>query len=128
MISIIVTAQGESDMKPHTVNYYYPKKSDEEIFFQAVKMIDERLGKDLKININGAITIFASHIVAGLRNGKTGREIANDITRILTPRQVLIGVPESLREVVFVAIVDHIRETITVQTPIPVNEYVLGAL
>jgi urease gamma subunit len=128
MISITVTIQGESDTKPYTVNYHYPKKSDEEIFFQAAKMIDERLCKGLRININETITIFASYIVAGLRNGKTGKEIANDITKILAPGQVLIGVPESLRELVFVALVDHIKETIAVRTPIPVNEYVLGAL
>jgi urease gamma subunit len=82
----------------------------------------------LRININETITIFASYIVAGLRSGKTGKDIANDITKILAPGQVLIGVPESLREVVFVALVDHIKETIVVRTPIPVNEYVLGAL
>jgi urease gamma subunit len=128
MISITVTIQGESDTKPYTVNYHYPKKSDEMIFFQAAKMIDERLCKGLRININETITIFASYIVAGLRKGKTGKEIVKEITQILTPGQVLIGVPESLREVEFVALVDHIKETITVQTPIPVNEYVLGAL
>jgi urease gamma subunit len=128
MISITVTIQGESDTKPYTVNYHYPRKPDEEVFFQAVKMIDERLCKGLRININETITIFASYIVAGLRDGKTGKEIAKDITKILTPGQVLIGVPESLREVIFVALVDHIKETIIVRTPIPVNEYVLGAL
>lgn len=127
MILVTVTVQGESDTIPHVTTFQY-SESDEVVFFESVKMIKERISKGLRININETITFFVAHIVTELRNGRTADDIKQDIPRLLAQEKVLIGVPESLREVTFTVAVDGYSEKITVRTPIPVTDYIMGAL
>ena len=127
MIFVTVTVQGEPDTKPFTRVFEYPKKSDEQVFFESVTMIKERVSKGLRININEVLTLFVNLIVVDFAAGKTINEIERRALEFLSPEKVLIGVPESLRRLDFTIILDgHTKEILTLDTPIPINKYVLS--
>jgi len=127
MIHIKAAIQGEPDTESHTIEVHYPE-SDEVVFFESVKMIKERIAKGLKININETVTMFIAHIVTEFRKGKPADDIGKSLSKVLSPEEVLIGVPESLRQVTFAITLDEkVNENITVHTPIPTSEYVMWA-
>jgi len=121
-----VTVKGEPDTSPFTRVFSYPKKTDEEIFMNSATMIKERLDKSLKINTNEALIVYSSYIVSELGENKPVEQIQKNADKILSPDQVLIGVPETLREMSFEAkLDDKPTQVIILNTPIPVSNYVL---
>ena len=126
MIYIKITVKGEPDVSPFTRIYQYSTKTDEEVFVNLITMIKDRIKKNLKININEVITVFSDLIVSELRNGKTIEEIQKNASRLLSPEQVMIGVPETLRKISFdVTLDDKPMNLIVLNTPIKISEYVL---
>jgi len=118
--------KGEPDVSPFTRIYQYSTKTDEEVFVNSITMIKDRIKKNLKININEVITVFSDLIVSELRNGKTIEEIQKNASRLLSPEQVMIGVPETLRKISFdVTLDDKPMNLIVLNTPIKISEYVL---
>ena len=123
---INVVIQGEPDTKPLVKTFQYPTKSDEGIFFESAKLVEERISKNLRININETITIFVAYIVTELRAGKTITEIQKHASEILSPEKVLIGVPESLRKLTFTVSLDDIpKQVVTLSAPIPIFTYLM---
>jgi hypothetical protein len=63
-----------------------------------------------------------------LRSNRNNRgEIKKNIPRLLTPDQVMIGVPESLRKIVFNIKLERTqRLRLTIMEPIPTTSYVLA--
>ena len=121
-----MTVKGEPDTSPFTRVFSYPKKTDEEIFMNSATMIKERLDKSLKINTNEALIVYSSYIVSELGENKPVEQIQKNADKILSPDQVLIGVPETLREMSFEAkLDDKPTQVIILNTPIPVSNYVL---
>ncbi len=126
MIQIKLTVRGEPDVSPFTRTYQYSSKADEEIFTNSVTMIKDRLDRNLKININEAITVYSAFIVSELRNGKPTEQIQKNASCLLNPEQVMIGVPETLRTVSFEVALDDIpTKIIVLNTPIRVSDYIL---
>ncbi|MGQ0791148.1 MAG: urease subunit gamma [Nitrosopumilaceae archaeon] len=126
MIHIKITVQGEPDVSPFTSIFHYSTKSDEEIFTNTVNMIKERLNKNLKININEVIVVYAAFIVSELRNDKSIEQIHKKISCLLNPEQVMIGVPETLRKISFEITLDNdSMKIIILTTPIRIENYVL---
>lgn len=126
MIHIKITVKGEPDVSPFTRSYQYFSKADEEIFANSVAMIKDRLGKNLKININEAMTVYSAFIVSELRNGKSIEQIQTNASCLLSPEQVMIGVPETLRTISFeVTLDDDSMNLIVLNTPILVSDYIL---
>ncbi|TBR09984.1 MAG: urease subunit gamma [Candidatus Nitrosotenuis sp.] len=113
-------------MSPFTQVYQYSSKADEEIFANSVTMIKGRLDRNLKININEAIAVYSSFIVSELRDGKSVERIQANASYLLSPEQVMIGVPETLRTVSFeVTLDDAPMKIITLSTPIQISDYIL---
>lgn len=125
MIRIKITIQGEPDVAPFTMTHDYPGKTDEEIFANSVNMVKEKLDKNLKININEAITVYSALVVSGIRDGKSPDEIQKNASRLLRPQQVMIGVPETLRMVSFDVTLDDNSAKLVLNTPIQVSDYIL---
>jgi urease subunit gamma len=126
LIFIKITIKGESDVSPFTSVYQYSSKSDEEIFTNAVIMIKDRLDRNLKININEAITVYSAFIVSELRDGKSIEQIQKNASHLLSPEQVMIGVPETLRKMSFeVMLDDRYMKFIVLNTPIQISDYIL---
>ena len=126
MIYIKITVKGEPDTFPFTKVYQYSSKSDEEIFINSVIMIKDRLGNNLKININEAILVYSSFIVSELRNGILIEQIQKNASQLLRPEQVMIGVPETLRTMSFeIMLDDGCMKFIVLNTPIQISDYIL---
>lgn len=89
-------------------------------------MIKDRLSRNLKININEAITVYSAFIVSELRGGKSIKQIQKNASFLLGPEQVMIGVPETMRKISFeVTLDDDSMKLIVLNTPIRILDYIL---
>ena len=112
-------------MSPFTKIFEYDSNS-EKIFFNGVEIIKNRLSQNLRININETMMLFSGYIASEIRNGKVISQIKEDLSKILTPEKVMIGVPESMRHVIFEAnIDDKPLLVISLEEPIPITDYIL---
>lgn len=126
MIYVKITVKGEPDTSPFTRIHQYSSKADEEVFINSAAMIKDRLGKNLKININEAIVVYSAFIVSELRDGRSIEQIQKNVSRLLNPEQVMIGVPETLRKMSFeVMLDDGYMKLIVLNTPIRISDYIL---
>jgi urease gamma subunit len=127
MINIKARVKGEPDTAPFTHTFYYVDKSDEELFYNSVKMIKEKLDKNLKINISESLIIYCAYVISELRARKTISVIERNAQKILPPHKVMIGVPESLRKITFEAEIDKLpKRRITLKEPIATSNYILA--
>jgi urease gamma subunit len=128
MIDIKATVKGELDTAPFTRIFFYADKSDEQVFYNKVEVIKEKLDKNLKININESLVIYCAYAVCELRARKTISIIERGAQKILHPCKVMIGVPESLRKITFEAKIDKLpKRRIILKEPITTSNYILAA-
>lgn len=122
-MKIEVLIEGDPDIKPFTKIFHYTK-SDELIFFESIKLIKNRLEKRMRLNMNETLWMFVSYIINSINEDKKINEITKYIRNLLTPNQVMIGVPESLRRLTFTILMeDNKNELISITTPIRINRY-----
>jgi len=125
MIKIIAIIKGEEDIPPLSKLFEYDTSS-EKIFFNGLKIIQTRLSQNLRININETLMLFCGLITQLLRKGKSNSEIADSLSKMLTPDKVMIGVPESIRMVSFKINIDDIPpKIISLVKPISITDYIL---
>jgi len=125
MIKIIAIIKGEEDIPPLSKLFEYDTSS-EKIFFNGLKIIQSRLSQNLRININETLMLFCGLITQQLRAGKLNSEIADSLSRMLTPDKVMIGVPESIRMVSFKINIDDMPpKIISLVKPISIRDYIL---
>src|SRR3954447_16423705 len=101
MMLVRVTIKGEPDTAPLRHTFFYADESDEKLFYNSVNMIKEKLDRNLKININESLIIYCEYVVSKLRADEPINVIERNAKKILSPEMVMIGVPESLRKIVF---------------------------
>jgi urease gamma subunit len=124
---VTVTVQGEPDTAPFTRIYQFYNKTDYIILSNSIKTINNKLSRKMKININETLYIYLNYIIKQLRSHKRRNEIINNASKLLTPEQVMIGVPESLRKINFnIKLKSTQRLRITIKEPISTTNYVLG--
>jgi urease gamma subunit len=132
MICIKAVIKGEDDIPPFTRLFEYLDRSDELIFFEAVRMIKQRLSKNLKININECLMVYYGYIIERLRANESVKSIEDDASKVLSLDQVMIGVPESLKKITLEVKTDvddnsTRKETININSPLPTCKYILSA-
>lgn len=126
MILIKITVKGEPDVSPFTRTFHYSTKTDEEIFANLINMVKDKLDRNLRININEAITAFSALVVSELKDGKSIEQIQKNASILLKPEQVMIGVPETLQQISFeVTLDDGLKRLIVLNTPIQISDYIL---
>ncbi len=82
----------------------------------------------MRININEALYIYLEYIIDASRLHKRRHEIIAHASKILRPDQVMIGVPESLREIIFnIKIESNQIRRIIITEPISTTNYVLSS-
>ena len=124
-MKIEVLIQGDPDIKPITKIFHY-KKSDESIFFESTKLIKKHLLNNMRLNINETLGLFVAYVITSLNEHKTISEIQKHIPELLSPDQVMIGVPESLRKLTFTITTKDIdKEQMFITTPIQIVQYSL---
>src|SRR5690348_3148343 len=115
---------GESDLS--FAKLFEFRNEDDAIFHNVVELVKDKLSKNLKLNVNEALLVYCAHIVSEIRSNNTESEIANNSSKILTRDNVLIGVPESLREITFNITLDNFPKKIIKYTePIPTVNYIM---
>ena len=113
-------------MPPFTKIFEYDSDS-ENIFFLGVDVIKNRLSQNLRININETMLLYAGLIASEIRVGKSIAEIKEMAESCRSAKKVMIGVPESMRKVVFeVKIDEKPKQIITLTEPIPTTDYILA--
>jgi urease gamma subunit len=128
MIHIKATVKGEPDTAPFAQTFLYADKSDEQVFSNSLRMIKEKLDKNLRVNINESLIIYCAYIVNELRAHKPVRVIEKNAQKILPADKVMIGVPETLRKITFEAKIDTLpNRRIILKEPIPTSNYTLAA-
>jgi len=128
MIDVQITIKGENAQNSSYKKYYYPNESDEEIFFNSVQLVIARIEKKLKINLNEVLTIFLDFLVREHRKKRDIDEIKENISKLLTHDQVLIGVPELVKKIEFSGRIDlNPKFTIVLNEPILIPEYIIKA-
>lgn len=124
MIRIEVEVKGESDL-PFTKLFEF-KNEDEAIFLNVVEMVKDKLSRNLKLNVHEVLLVYCVYLVSETRLHKSESEIKDNSSKILTRNNVLIGVPETLREITFNITVDNLpKRIIQFVEPIPAKHYIL---
>jgi len=124
MILIKAEVKGEPDVSPFTRIFEYRSKSDEQIFFNSVELIKEKLAKNLKINTNESLVLYCGYLVDQMRARISTDIIENNSRKILSPDKVMIGVPETIRIISFEVILDNFpKKKISFREPIPSMRY-----
>jgi urease gamma subunit len=124
---VTVTVQGEPDTTPFTRIYQFDNKTDYIILSNSIKTINNKLSRKMKININETLYIYLNYIIDQLRLHKKRNEIIKNASKLLTPDQVMIGVPESLRKINFnIKLESTQRLRVTIKEPISTTSYVLA--
>ena len=126
MIHLKIEVKGEPDVPPFTRIFEHGDKTDEQIFFNSVDIVKEKLARSLKINTNDALLVYCAYIVNELRAGKSKDTVEKNASKILSAHNVMIGVPETLRKITFEATIDDLpKEVIIFEEPIPIGNYIL---
>ena len=81
-------------------------KELEEKLEDIIASIKKKIGMGLKVNANESLAIFCAYLIKQMREYKSQDQIENAAQGILSSDQVMIGVPETLREMSFDVIVD----------------------
>ena len=128
MIYIKVTVKGEPDTAPFRHIFFYADDSDEKLFYNSVNMIKEKLDQNLKININESLVIYCAYVIGKLRANEAINVIERNAQKILSPDNVMIGVPESLRKIAFEVKIDKLpKRRVILKEPITISNYILAA-
>jgi len=81
----------------------------------------------MRININETLNIYLNYIINQLRLHKKTSDIRSNLSKLLSPDQVMIGVPESLRKINFNMRDENKQKlNITISEPILTTGYVLS--
>ncbi len=125
MIHVKATINGEPDIPQITKIFQYDSDS-ENIFLSSIEIVKQRLSKNLRINLNETILVYCAYIISELRDEKSVESIKENTRKILSQDKVMIGVPESIRKLIFEVTLDNKPTvTITLDEPIPTSDYIL---
>lgn len=81
----------------------------------------------MRININETLNIYLNYIINQLRLQKKSSEIAAKLSKLLSPDQVMIGVPESIRKINFnISAENKQKLNMTITEPILTTNYILS--
>jgi len=127
LIDVAVTVQGEPDTVPFTRIFRFYNKTDYIILSKLIKSINDKLSKDMRINLNETLYIYLNFIIKELRLHRKTNEMITNASTLLTPDKVMIGVPESLRKISFnILMPNSQRLKITIKEPISTSGYILA--
>ena len=122
-MKIKVMVQGDPDIKPIAKIYDY-KRSDEFIFYNSIQEIKKRISNNIQLNFDDVLKLYVAYITTSIEDGQSLDLIKKNISKLILPHQVLIGVPESMREMTFnVMMKNHSDQIINVTNPILINHY-----
>jgi urease gamma subunit len=127
LIDIRITIQGEPDTVRITRIFQFHNSTDYIILENSIKTIENKISRKMRININETLNIYLNYIINQLRLHKKSNEIISNLSKLLSPDQVMIGVPESLRKIDFKINSEKKQKlSITITEPISTSSYILS--
>jgi urease gamma subunit len=126
MIHIKALIEGEPDTLPFTRIFELRDTIDEKIFFESVKTIKQKLSRNLRINTNECLIIFCDYIINEILAKHTVSFIAKNASKLLSEKQIMIGVSETLRRITFEVLIDKTtKKEIIIENALPKSNYLL---
>ena len=95
-----------------------PKEMDRLTIFSAAELARRRRGKGLKLNYPEAVALICDELLEDGREGKNYEEVMDHAFRILSPDDVLDGVPELVTPIRLEVTFDDGNKLIYVEDPI----------
>jgi urease gamma subunit len=127
LILVRVTVIGEEGPSRLSQVFEYSNESFDNIFLPTVERIKEKLRQRLRINLYECLALYCDYMVAHLRAKNGASPIEQGMQALLSHHDVMTGVPETLRKIVFhIELNSGEQEIITISEPIRIPHYVLG--
>ncbi|MDY6802503.1 MAG: urease subunit gamma [Cyanobacteriota bacterium] len=95
-----------------------PQEKDKLLLFTAALLAERRKEKGLKLNYPEAVAYISAAILEGAREGRTVAELMSYGTTLLSPEDVMEGIPEMVKEVQVEATFPDGTKLVTVHNPI----------
>jgi len=95
-----------------------PREIDKLMIFTAGELARKRKARGVKLNYPEAVALITSELLEEIRNGKTVAELMSLGARILSPSDVMEGVPEMIGEIQVEGTFPDGTKLVTVHQPI----------
>lgn len=95
-----------------------PHEQERLLIHVAAGLARERQARGLRLNYPEAIAVLTSFLMEGARDGRSVSELMDAGRRVLTPDEVMDGVPELVDEVQIEATFPDGTKLVTVHRPI----------
>jgi len=95
-----------------------PQEKDKLLIFTAALVAERRKNRGIKLNYPEAIAYISAAILEGAREGRSVAELMSYGTTLLTPEEVMEGIPEMITEVQIEATFPDGTKLVTVHNPI----------
>jgi len=119
-----VTIKGEPDAQALIKDFHFDGEIDLIVLSNTAKRISDKLSKREKINVNEVLLIYLNYFIFGLKSNTKISDMSAHIYTLLSYEQVMMGVPETLREIRIDITGDGISESrIVLDNPIPTPKY-----
>lgn len=91
-------------------NIFLRDEIDETIFFNTFKIVETKIKRQLRINLNESMWFYCGCVLNQLHLGVTIDEIRTNLSKILSEEMVMIGVVELVKkiEIEVKIVTDHI--------------------
>jgi urease gamma subunit len=124
LIDAKITVKGEPDTQPLIKDFHFDGKIDLKVLSNSVNIITDKLSKGVRINVNEVLLIYLDYLISGFESNLEVNDMMVHVSDLINNEQVLVGVPESLREITFDIIGYNTPSSqIVLTNPIPTARY-----
>jgi len=124
LIDARITVKGEPDTQPLIKDFHFDGKIDLKVLSDSVNIITDKLSKGARINVNEVLLIYLDYLISGFESNLEVNDMMVHVSDLINNEQVLVGVPESLREITFDIIGYNTPSSqIVLTNPIPSARY-----
>lgn len=122
----VIIARGEPGGEPYVKRFQFGDP-DDGVFAASCQKIRGELQGRRRININGALLLFLEFVASSMKDRAGADQIRDGASSLLSPDQVMIGVPEMLARVDFEVTAHGRKFTVSIDRPIPVQDFAFGS-
>lgn len=80
-------------------NIFLRDEIDKTIFFNTLKVVETKIKRQLRINLNESIWFFCGYVLNQIHLGTAIDEIQTNLSKILSEEMVMIGVGELMKKI-----------------------------
>lgn len=125
MIYLKIKIEGK-DISPFFRTLNLRDLLDQKIFFNSFESVQKKTQKKIKINLNESILFYCATLITNLLLKKSPEQIQKQLLNLLTPDDVMIGVPQCIENMIFeIDVGDNKWQIVSIKEPIEIQEYTL---